>query len=77
MKSFWKYSEHFFQRYIERVGTDKKTLLEINKYLKNRVLETVFHCELYGVKQRIMIGGYKVCVLWDKSRTELIVTTIY
>ena len=77
MKRHWKFTKHFAERFINRFDGDTITVKEIAKYFNSNVLQCVFECHLNGFKQRVKIGKYKVCYLWDPEERLIVVTTVY
>ena len=77
MKKHWQFTEHFAQRFLDRIGNNKPLLSKIRKYFDNNVLQCVFHCELMGYKQRVKIEDVVVCYKFDPDAKKLLVTTVY
>ena len=77
MKRHWKYTKHFGERFISRFDGDAETVKEISRFFNKNVLQCVFECHLYGFKQRVKVGKYKVCYIWDPEERLIIVTTVY
>ncbi len=77
MDKHWKFTTHFAERFIERFDGDKTKIKEISKYFNSHVLQCVFTCIVYGDKQRVKIGKYRVCYVWDQDIQKIVVTTVY
>ncbi len=77
LKPHWKFTKHFGERFISRFDGDKETVKEIRRYFNQNVLQCVFECHLNGFKQRVRIGQYKVCYVWDPDEQMIIITTVY
>jgi hypothetical protein len=77
MKKYWKFSDHFFDRFIERFDADKNRIRKISSYFNDHCLVEVYKCHVNGFKQRVTIDGMKVCYIWNDVAKQIIVTTVY
>lgn len=78
MIKHWKFTKHFAERVLVRVGPDfDNTIAAIKREFDDTVLQKVFDCKVRGDSQRRKVGNFVVCYVWDESKKKIMVTTLF